>query len=62
MYQKELMLIKPMVCVSVLFVIRFHPNLFDGCHELMQKAISFNDVAIVSVKGNDYRTHFLVYE
>ena len=24
-----------------------------GCHDLMQKAINFNDVAIVSIKGND---------
>ena len=24
----------------------------------MQKAMNFNDVAIVSVKGNDYRIHF----
>ena len=24
----------------------------------MQKAINFNGIAIVSVKGNDYRTHF----
>ena len=24
----------------------------------MQKAITFNDVAIVSIKGNDYRIHF----
>ena len=24
----------------------------------MQKAMSFNDVAIVYVKGNDYRIHF----
>ena len=24
----------------------------------MQKAINFNDVAIVSVKGSDYRIHF----
>ena len=24
----------------------------------MQKAISFDDVAIVSVKGNDYKIHF----
>ena len=28
----------------------------------MQKAMSFNDVAISSVKGNDKGTHFLVYE
>ena len=25
----------------------------------MQKAINFNDAAIVCIKGNDYRTHFL---
>ena len=24
----------------------------------MQKATNFNDIAIVSIKGNDYRTHF----
>ena len=29
-----------------------------GCHDLMQKAMSFNDVAIVSVKGSNYRIHF----
>ena len=26
--------------------------------DLMQKAISFKNVAIVSIKGNDYRIHF----
>ena len=25
---------------------------------LMQKAMNFNDVALVSIKGNDYRIHF----
>ena len=38
------------------------PYLCNGCHNLMQKAMTFNDVAIVSVKGSDYRIHFLVYE
>ena len=28
------------------------------CHDLMQKAISFNDVAIVYVGGSAYRIHF----
>ena len=28
----------------------------------MQKAMNFNDVAIVSVEGSDYRIHFRVYE
>ena len=27
-------------------------------HDLMQKALSFNNVNIVSVKCNDYRIHF----
>ena len=26
--------------------------------DLMQKALNFNDVAIVSIKGNDRRIHF----
>ena len=30
----------------------------NGCHGLMQKAISFNDVAVVYVKGSAYRIHF----
>ena len=34
------------------------PHLCNGCHDLMEKAMSFNDVAIVSVKGGDYRIHF----
>ena len=28
----------------------------------MQKVMNYNDVAIVSVKGSDYRIHFLVSE
>ena len=36
----------------------YQPYLCNGCHDLMQKAISFNNVAIVSVKGNDYRIRF----
>ena len=32
--------------------------LCNGCHNLMQKATSFKNVAIVSIKGNDYRIHF----
>ena len=33
-------------------------HLCTGCHDLMQKTQSFNDVATVSVKGNDYRINF----
>ena len=39
-------------------VLKYEPYLCNGCHNLMQKAISFNDVAIVYVKGNAYRIHF----
>ena len=34
------------------------PYLRNGCHDLMQKSINFNDVAIVSIKGNDYIIRF----
>ena len=37
---------------------KYEPHLFNGCHGLMQKAISFNDVAIVYVKGSAYRIQF----
>ena len=30
----------------------------NGCPDLMQKAISFNDVAVVYVKGSAYRISF----
>ena len=38
---------------------KFEPYLCNGCHDLMQKPMNFNDIAVVSVKGNDYRIHFL---
>ena len=37
---------------------KYEPYLCNGCHDLMQKAMSFNDVAIVYVKGSAYRMHF----
>ena len=36
----------------------YEQYLCNGCHDLMQKATSFDDVAIVSIKENDYRIHF----
>ena len=29
------------------------------CNNLMQKAMNFNDVAVASIKGSQYRIHFL---
>ena len=37
---------------------KYEPYLCNGCHDLMQKIMSFNDVAIVYVKGSAYRMHF----
>ena len=37
---------------------KYKPYLCNNCHGLMQKAMSFNDVAIVYVKGSAYRIHF----
>ena len=37
---------------------KYEPYLCNGCHELMQKAKSFNKVAIVYVKRSACRIHF----
>ena len=37
---------------------KYEPYLCNGCHDLMQKAMNFNDVTIVCVKGSAYRIHF----
>ena len=36
----------------------YQKYLCNGCHDLMQRAMRFNNVAIVSVKVNDCRIHF----
>ena len=36
----------------------YEKYLCNGFHDLMQKAMSFNDVASVSISGNEYRLHF----
>ena len=37
---------------------KYEPYLCTGCHYLMQKAMSFNNIAIVYVKRNPYRINF----
>ena len=37
---------------------KYENYLCNGCHDLMQKAMSFNNVAIVYVKGSAYRINF----
>ena len=37
---------------------KYEPHLCNGCHGLMQKAVSFNNIAIVYVKDIAYRIQF----
>ena len=37
---------------------KYEPYLCNGCHDLMRKAMSFNNFAVVYVKGGAYRIHF----
>ena len=37
---------------------KYELDLCNGCHSLLQKAVSFNNIAIVYVKGSAYRIHF----
>ena len=37
---------------------KYETYLCNGCHDLKQKAMSFNDVAIIYVKESAYRIHF----
>ena len=67
MFQKELMLIKrvhqkSVICYYWYFKdigFKYEPYLCNGFHDLTEKAINFNDVDIVYVKGSAYRIHFL---
>ena len=46
---------------NVKFVIigfKYELHLCNGCHGLLQKAVTFNNIAIVYVKGSTYRIHF----
>ena len=37
---------------------KHEPYFCNGCHDLMQKAMSFNDIAIIYVKRSASRIHF----
>ena len=36
---------------------KYEKYLCNGSHDLMQNVMSFNNIAIVYVKGNEYRIH-----
>ena len=37
---------------------KYEAYLYNDCHDLMQKAINVNDIAIISVKGSDCPIYF----
>ena len=37
---------------------KYEKYLYNGCQDLMQEAMSFNNVAVVYVTGSAYRIHF----
>ena len=37
---------------------KYEPYLCNGCHDLMQKAMSFNNISVVYVKESAYRIRF----
>ena len=37
---------------------KYEPHPCNGCHDLMQRAMSFNDVAFVYIKGSAHRINF----
>ena len=65
-FQKGLMLIKKVCQKNVIFstigilktLVLSMRSILQCCHDLMQKAMSFNNVAIVYVKGSAYRINF----
>ena len=63
MYLKELILIRSKECDICHYWyfkdigFKYETYRCHGCHDLMQKAMNFNEVAIASVERNDYRIH-----
>ena len=37
---------------------KYEPYLCNGCNDLMQKTMSFNNIATVYIKGSAYRIYF----
>ena len=57
-YEKEYMKIKFNSDDNLPLKLQTEPYLCNARINLMHKAMNFNDVSIVSVKGSDYETHF----
>ena len=44
--------------LPLLVFLKYESYLCNGCHDLMQKDMGFNNIAIVYIKENSYRIHF----
>ena len=55
-YQKNVIFI--IIGILKISVFKYENYLCNGCHDLMQRAKSFNNVAIAYVKRHAYRIHF----
>ena len=34
---------------------KFQPNVCNGCHDLLMMSVNLSDIAILNIKGADYR-------
>ena len=55
-YQKNVIFI--VIGILKILVFKYEPYLWNGCHDSMRKAVNFNNIAIVYIKGNAYRISF----
>lgn len=38
--------------------LRFQLKVWNACHWMTQKSMNFNNIAIVTIEGDNYRVHF----
>ena len=56
MHQKNVIFVT--IGILKILVFKYEPYLCNGCHDLMQKAMSLNDFATFYFKGIACRVHF----
>ena len=52
MFLKKWMLIKQ---VHQIIVFKFQPNVYNRCHDLLMIFMNLSDIAILNIKGSEYR-------
>ena len=57
-YQKDVIFVTIAIGILKILVLSSRSILCNSCHDLMQKTMSFDIVAIVYVKGSAYRINF----